>query len=493
MNLLRPILHYGRTQPNAPALVEDERVITYRELAQSMLRTAGHLAALGVKPGDALGLCLKDRAEHMVALLAAGWLGALAVPIDWRARPAERIRVAQAFALKLLLIEAGEAIETACPLVPIDAAWSRAVADAQPLANPSSDWNAPFVVSPTSGTTGATKFILSTHLQYLFSSKAWLEAMALPQPCRFLSIMPLYFSGGRRVGITHLLRGDCVILYPPLFSAGEYVAVLRRHRATASFVVPSVIRQLLQIAREDELLLPEMDALCVGGAPLFAEEKRAAARKLTPNFYDCYNIAANGPVARLRPADIHERADSVGQPNSLTEVEVVDEDGRALAPGAVGRLRVRGPSLGSGIAGPSGSEAAGEGFRDGWYYTGELAALDELGYIYLKGRSSEVIFRGGAKIHPEEIEAVLLEHEAVAEAAVLGRALPDNEQAVTAFVVPLRPVEASELMAHCRIRLAPYKLPQEIHLVAKLPRTSSGKVDKAALARLPEATARGTG
>jgi acyl-CoA synthetase (AMP-forming)/AMP-acid ligase II len=419
----------------------------------------------------------------MVALLAAGWLGALAVPIDWRARPAEKKRVAEAFALKLLCVEPGDAIAAPCPLVPVDAAWGLAVASAPPLATPSWDWNAPFVVSPTSGTTGVTKFILSTHLQYSFSSKAWLDSVTLPQSCRFLSVMPLYFSGGRRIGITHLLRGDCVILYPPLFSAEEYVEVLRRHRATVSFVVPSVIRQLLQIAREGELLLPEMDALFAGGAPLFAEEKRAAAHRLTPNFYDCYNTAAMGPIARLRPADLAEHADSVGQPNSLTEVEIVDADARPLGPNAVGRLRVRGPSLGSGVAGPRGAEAASEGFVDGWYYTGELAALDELGYVYLKGRSSEVIFRGGAKIHPEEIEAVLLEHESVVEVAVLGRTLPDNEQAVTAFIVTRRPIETSDLVAHCRVRLAPYKLPQEIRFVAALPRTTSGKVDKKNLAQ----------
>jgi acyl-coenzyme A synthetase/AMP-(fatty) acid ligase len=167
------------------------------------------------------------------------------------------------------------------------------------------------------------------------------------------------------------------------------------------------------------------------------------------------------------------------------DVEVVGEEDRKLPPGEVGRLRCRGPSLAAPPPEFVGSDTASEGFHDGWYYTGELAAIDERGYVFLKGRASDVIIRSGAKIHPAEIEAVLQEHDAVMEAAVIGRSAPSEEEAVVAFVVVRRVVALGELVAHCRARLTPYKVPREIRIVAQLPRNSAGKIDKRALAALP--------
>jgi len=125
-----------------------------------------------------------------------------------------------------------------------------------------------------------------------------------------------------------------------------------------------------------------------------------------------------------------------------------------------------------------------EDFRDGWCYPGELAAVDERGYIFLRGRASEVIFRGGAKIFPSEVEAVLQEHASVAEAAVVGRSLSNNEQEPVAYVVARDAVTPGELLAHCRTKLTAFKVPREIRVVADLPRNSSGKIDKLALANL---------
>jgi len=124
------------------------------------------------------------------------------------------------------------------------------------------------------------------------------------------------------------------------------------------------------------------------------------------------------------------------------------------------------------------------GFRDGWYYTGEIASLDELGFIHLAGRATELIMRGGAKIHPAEVEAVLQQHADVLEAAVFGRRGANNEEEVVACVVGRGPPELSALVAHCRTYLAPTKRPQRIHILPELPKSTSGKVHKLALARL---------
>jgi acyl-coenzyme A synthetase/AMP-(fatty) acid ligase len=172
-----------------------------------------------------------------------------------------------------------------------------------------------------------------------------------------------------------------------------------------------------------------------------------------------------------------ERAASAGRAFPFADLEVADEDGQPVGPHTPGRLRCRGP----GVASPVGAGHGPDDFRDGWYYPGEIAAMDERGYIFLQGRTAEVIFRGGAKIFPAEVEGVLQRYEGVHEAAVVGRATSTNESELIAFVATTRPVTAGELMAHCRTHLSAYKVPREIHILPELPRNTSGKLDKRAL------------
>src|SRR5205814_6029446 len=162
------------------------------------------------------------------------------------------------------------------------------------------------------------------------------------------------------------------------------------------------------------------------------------------------------------------------------ELEIVDEADRALPKGVAGRLRLRGPAVAAGAE--SGTTAGSEAIRDGWYYSGEIAALDPDGFLLLKGRATDVILRGGSNIYPDEIEAVLTEHAAVAEAAVVGRPSAQLGEEVVAFIVARAPIDADVLVAHCRRRLSAYKVPAEIIAVGSLPRTNFGKADRKRLA-----------
>jgi acyl-coenzyme A synthetase/AMP-(fatty) acid ligase len=478
MNLTDPILRHARIQPHVAALVDGERTITYSALADIVLRTVGYLAALGVKKGDYVGLCLKDDSQHVVALLAIARLGATAVQIDSRSRPAERGRIANAFALRLALVTPASGTGINCPKVVIGAAWHSATAAADRIGPAIDDWHAPIAVLASSGTSGLPKFTVATHLQYYFHIASYLEVIP-PTRHRFLSILPLYFSAGRVSCLAHLLRGDTVILHPALSSGPEIVEVVSRHKITIAFLVPSMVRQLLALADGHRPLLPDIDLLISAGAPLFAEEKGAVVQKVTHRFCELYGAAAIGPMTALRAEEIRERPTSVGRPFSLIDIEVVDDSDQPLGPGTVGQLRCGGPGLTFPAKTSRGAGAAD--FRDGWHYPGELASIDELGYVFLQGRASEVIFQGGAKIFPSEVEAVLQAHECVAEAAVVGRKLANNEQEVVAYVVAKRPVTSGELIAHCRTRLTAFKVPREIKVVADLPRNTSGKVLKRAL------------
>jgi acyl-coenzyme A synthetase/AMP-(fatty) acid ligase len=465
-------------QPESPALLDGKRKVSYQGLADHVLRTAAHLAALEVKRGDRVGICLRDDWQHVVVFLAVARLGAVAVQIDWRSRIEEAARVINAFAVKLALVQRQENVHATCRSVALDEEWNKAVANAEPATDLTGDWSAPLATLASSGTTGIPKFTLATHLQLYLHCAAYLEVVRSTRRQRFLLTLPLHFSAGRVACLAHLLRGDTLVFGPTFFTASEYLKIATRHQVTVGFIVPSVVRQLLSIAEPDQLLFPDIDMLASVGAPLFADEKREAWRKLTPRFHEMYGAAAIGPMAALRPEDIAERPTSVGRPFSFVDVEVVDDDDRPVGADTAGRLRCRGPGLTSPIAGLGGSR---EDFRDGWHYPGELAMLDSLGYIHLQGRTSEVIFRGGAKVFPAEVEAVLQAHEDVAEAAVVGRETPSNEQELIAYVVPRGAVSTGELLGHCRARLSAYKVPHNIYLLSELPRNSSGKLDKRAL------------
>src|SRR5262245_41581807 len=250
MNLTDPILRHGRMQPNAAALIDEERTISYAALADLVLRTAGHLAALGVRPRDHAGLCLKDDWRHVVTLLAILRLGATAVQMDWRSRPAEKARIVAAFALKRI-VALRESDVDARPCDVFDEAWHDAVAAADPLADPPQSGDLPAAVLASSGTTGLPKFTLATHVQLYLHAIAYLEIVPPARRQRFLLTLPHYFSAGRLVCLAHLMRGDTLVLHPSLFTAAEYVRAVTRHKVTAGFIVPSVVRQLFAIAEPD--------------------------------------------------------------------------------------------------------------------------------------------------------------------------------------------------------------------------------------------------
>jgi acyl-coenzyme A synthetase/AMP-(fatty) acid ligase len=476
VNVAARVLHFARTQPEAPAFIEGERTLTYGDLDVLVARMASGFAQLGLRPGDRVGICLKDTPDHIVALLAVTWMGAVAVPLDWRARPTENAHFAGALGLACLLVEPDIRPTVGCPVVVLDEVWRRAVPGVRVPA--ALDWTAPFVIAASSGSTGAPKFTVMTHLQYHFAIAGMFEAMAIAGRHRFLCTLPLYYSGGRNSCLAHLLRGDCVILYPSLLGPREYVDLSARHGATVGVIVPSTVRALMAVGRS-EPLLPGFAALFCTGAPLFPEEKLLALRTLSPNFHERYGTAETLVIAILRPADFTLRPASVGQPVSLAEIEVVDDDERALPDGELGRLRYRGP----GLAEPLPGQEQQANFLGGWFYPGEIAHLDDRGFIFLEGRASEVIFRNGAKIYPVEVEAALCEHPAIAEAAVVGHPAGVGEDEVVAFVVGRRALRIGEVIAHCRNRLTPHKVPRRIVFVERLPRNTAGKVDKPALCR----------
>jgi acyl-CoA synthetase (AMP-forming)/AMP-acid ligase II len=483
VNLADALAHHARARPDRPAILAGDRVVACRDLDPLVRRFARHLMVLGLRQGDVLGIALRDTPEHVVALYAAARMGALALPMDWRWTMAERAALAAHFGARMILAEPDAEPVDGVPNIRLDDALHAAVACAPadtPFPTGAACADLPFVLSLSSGTTGRPKGPVVTQGQFL--QRMWTHWIDLGLNSRetYVSATPLYFGGGRAFALSLLFSGGTLVLFPPPWAPEALPAEVARRGATSAFLVPTMLRRLLDLPVAAVAPLRGMRLLLSSGAPLHPWERVAIRDRLCPNFHEYYASTEGGGVSLLRPEDIDAHGDSVGRPVFGVEVRILGDDGQALPPGEVGRLAYRGPGVARAFH--NDPEAARDAFHDGWFLPGDLAALDAEGFVTLKGRRRDVIIRGGVNIYPAEVESVLLSDPRVADAAVVGWPSAERGEDVAAFVVPRGAVTEAELVAACRARLAPYKVPRAVFLVAELPRNSAGKVLKAELA-----------
>ncbi len=480
MNLADALEHHARARPDHAALEQGERIILHGELRDLVRRSATCLLSLGLAPGDVVGVALRDHLDHLVIMYALARAGLAMLPMDWRWSHGEKQRVASHFGAKLVLVEPGEAIaDVACAAV--DAEWLEAVGRSPLDASFVSDGNDALLLSLSSGTTGRPKGPMITHQQLL--SRFWTHwiNLGLNGRDRYLSATPVYFGGGRSFCMSVLFSGGTVIQFPPPWEPESLVAEVERRRATSMFLVPTMLRRLLALPDRTLTGLKPLRLLISSGSALEPEERRAIRSRLCANFCEYYASTEGGGISITTPEDQEQRPDSVGRAIFGVEIEIVDSAHRPLPRGDVGHLRYRGPGCATGFYRDPGASA--EAFRDGWFYPGDLACLDQAGYVFLRGRAKDMIIRGGINIYPAEIEAVLAAHPAVTDAAVVGIPSTEYGEQVAAFVCVSGSVTDDELLQWCRARLAPYKMPSLLTRMAQMPRNSAGKVVKSELAR----------
>ena len=495
---------HARTRPDAEALIDGAVRLTHAQLAGRIAHTATHLRASGINTGQLIGVALGDHAAHVIVMLALARIGAVLLPLDHRWTTGEQERVAKHFGAACVLVEAGHAIAGTRNLT-IDQAWLRATEVAVPDPVIAPGGGAPLLVSLSSGTTGRPKGPRISHAHFLARFRThWINLGFVPDDC-FVCATPLYFGAGRTFVWSTLYAGGKVVLAPPPFDPPSLLDTLAREHASTLFLVPTQLRRLLveydhehsdtnagasaHAAPSAFAPLLRLRLLFSSGAPLVRDERLAIRARLNPRFCEYYASTEGGGVTLLTAADIDAHADSVGRAVQGVEVQIVDEAHQMLPPGEVGRLRYRSPGCATGFY--LDDAASTDAFHDGWFYPGDLARLDADGFLTLAGRAKDMIIRGGINIYPEEIEAVLRAHPAVYDAAVTGIASLDQGEEIAAFVV-FKPgasaPQADALRAWCSERLAPYKQPRLVEVLDTLPRNSSGKVLKAALAERVKST-----
>ncbi len=485
MNLADALENNAHRRPDHPAVIDGDRVLSHGAVFDLVIRWASAVADLGVSAGDIVGVNLRDTAEHLVALYAIARMGAAILPMDWRWTEEEKSRVAGFFGAKIVRSEAGDPfneVAGAWRCVVVNADWDEVIGAADPSRRfPESD-DPPLLLALSSGTTGTPKGPLITDRQFFARFMVYFVTLGFDERTRYLCATPLYFGGSRGYAMCSLYAGGTVLLHPPTFEPADLIAFANDRQATMLFLVPTQLRRMMALAggSEGAPLFRTLECLFSTGAVLHPEERAELMTRLCPRYLNFYGSTDGGGCSALMWHDPESVAASVRRPVFGARIDIVDEEDRPVPGGEVGRIRYRHPGTATGYH--HNEEASAEAFRHGWYYPGDLGWLDQDGFLYLAGRATDMIIRGGVNIYPAEIEHVLALHPAVHEAAVVAWPSREFGDEIAAFVVPRKGADGSvignDLISHCREKLARYKAPRQVFLVDELPKSGVGKVLK---------------
>jgi fatty-acyl-CoA synthase len=480
-------------QPDKVALEEiaTGRILTYAELDRRAAAIAAMMGARGVGEGDRVAILCRNRIAFFESLFACAKLGAILVPLNWRMPPAELDHLIGDSGPKLLLYGAEDSgavprLAAAPPAIGLDEDFDELVEEAlaAPLPAFRRRWPADGIwyLLYTSGTTGRPKGVIYTFRMAIANHVNVATAVDLSSADTTPNFLPLFHTGGINLHtLPTLIQGGRVVVLDG-FDAETLVGLFQGRRLDTFFGVPTVYQSLLDHPRFAAGPLDHVRHWGCGGAPLpdiLAERCRALGIRVCNGM----GMTETGPTAFLAsPGD--DRIGSVGKPQLLCSVRIVDEEGKDVPDGEVGDLLFGGPAVTPGYW--NNAEATRAAFTDdGWLKSGDLARRDPDGFYYVAGRRKEMFISGGENVYPAEIENVLAAHPAIAEAAVIPQQDEKWGEVGRAFIQlvhgAVRPAEG-DLVAHCRAGLAAYKVPKCFEYVPDFPRTAAGKVQKHLLA-----------
>ncbi len=474
---------HAAAHPQRLAAVDSARSLTYSDLEQRIRQATGAFRASGIARGSRVILCLENRVEYLIAWFALFRIGAPAIHASYRATASELDYLANHSGAEMLVYSrqtapaaAGMSAELASRIDVDDQFWEwlRRGSD-DSIDNGSGD-----NVVYTSGTTGTPKGAVRDFASMGVEELARIvERMPMKQGDRHMIVCPLYHSGAQALALIQTSLGATLYLQPH-FEAAETLAAMHRHRIHSMFLVPTMIRRLIDLPEPVWRATPPTDLRCIlSGAAAFPHALRARAidRLGASVVHDFYGATELGWVTLIGGGEMMQREGSVGRPLPGHQVKVVDAEGREQPPGEIGTLYVRNGQVMQGyLADPEATHSAT--LAGGWMTVDDLARVDDDGYIYLAGRDRDMVISGGVNLYPVEIEEVLARGDGVCEVAVIG--LPDDEwgERLAACVVWDGPAKTDELEAFARSELAGFKVPRIWLEVEELPRNPTGKVLK---------------
>ncbi len=471
-------------------LPDGDRRYSYVEFGELVRRAAGLLADAGLSAGDHAVMALKNSPENMALFLAslASGVRLLLMGPDYSASELEG--AIEGLPVRIVFIDAGVSVEGRLPaagrLSPVDVTegFAGSVGREAFAATARITADDPAYIMCSSGSTGRPKRICTSHRNMLAELEAMFPAYGLADEDRHLCLLPLFHvSALYRNFLMPFCQGGAVVLCET-FEQERFWPLLSRYAVNFVQVVPSILAVLAdQADGPDAQARRSLKYIGTASAPLSPKLlERFEARFGIPvvQGFGLTELTCGITLNETDPA--RRKVESVGRPLSVNEVRIMDESGRFLPPGEEGEVVVRGDNVMLGYLGPDGRPAAP--LSDGWFHTSDLGHLDADGFVYLTGRKSDIINRGGHKISPVEVEKALMQHPAVKDVVVIG--LPHEMLGEDAVACVVRntgaALGATELLHFAQEKLPAFKVPTSFHFLDKLPRTGPGKINRRAFA-----------
>ena len=511
LNMAAGVRDFARATPHAIAVVDGDRTFSFGAIEDRAKRLANALLNAGLEPGARIAILLGNRAEYVEIPAALGRIGMVTVPLNPRLTAAEMTYIIGHSHASALIADATyrslaepalaehtmrlvlTMLDSETSLAPVamahdgkgDLDYERTLADSLDT-DPSLVVNEtePFTIVYTSGTTGRPKGVLISHRSRVLTGLATGLDWGLGPGRTTIAVAPMYHGAGFILAYAAPMLGGTVWMLRS-FDAEQLLAMIARSRASSIFMVPThaqLIRALDPKVRE------RYDCTCLtniyfNAAPLPYPLKEWVMRAFPgAGIHEMYGSTEASIVSNLRPSDALRKPGSVGTAWFQTEIRLVDQDGAVVGPGGVGELFSRSPYLMTGYLDDDDATRACT-TADGFLTSGDIARMDEDGYLHIIDRKKDLIISGGINIYPREIEDVLLRHPSVQDVGAVGVPSDQWGESVAAFVVFHRDAEASpdELEQFCRQDLAGFKVPRIWHYVEALPRNAAGKVLKTEL------------
>jgi fatty-acyl-CoA synthase len=496
VNWFSVLAHHAARSPGRAITVFEGRETTYAAMAARATALAGGLHERGVRAGDAVGLLSYNCPEFLQTIFAANRLGAIAMPINWRLAAPEVRYILEHSGARALVCDAAlvdlandatagmaGALVRSCITEPEDDAWTtlaeleRGAAPPPPVAAEADDVHR---LMYTSGTTGRPKGVMLTHANLAWKNLAHIVEFGFTAADLGLACGPLYHVGALDLTTTSLIAAGATTVIHRAFDAAAVVDELERSRVTAVWLAPAMVNAIMALPDVERRDLSSVRVIINGGEKMPIPLIERIGRTFPSAWFaDAYGLTETVSGDTFLDRDsIITKLGSVGRPCLYLELDLWDEDGHPVPTGEQGEIVMRGPKVFKGYW--RDEEATAAAFTGGWFHSGDIGVRDEDGYLFIVDRLKDMIVSGGENIASSEIERVLYEHEAVLEAAVVGRRDARWGEVPVAFVA-LRPgadATPDALIAHCQAQLARFKVPKEVTFVDALPRNPSGKVLK---------------
>jgi long-chain acyl-CoA synthetase len=490
---------WAERSPERLALVEASGSWTYVQLEAVLSRTQAWLQASGVRPGDRVMIVCENCRAFVAMLLALARFGAWPVLVNARLSARELDEIRDHCGARLLVYTTavspharehakrhGAPVTDVPELGPIGVGLVNESVTPEPLDSNIADNVAAMIY--TSGTTGLPKGVMLTHRNLLFVADVSAKIRSLTPEDRLYGVLPMSHAVGLSVVLLGALRSGTTLYLSPRFDPVAALATLEKERLTVVLGAPAMFSLLLEYTKMKGIAsrtFPALRIISSSGAPLHAAVKADVEKLFGLPLYNGYGVTECSPNISQAVVEKPRTDTSVGRVLPGVEVKFIGLDGQPVAEGEVGELRVRGPNVMKGYyRAPEETAAAID--DEGWFNTRDLARLED-GFLFVVGRTKELIVRFGFNVYPAEVEAVLNNHPQVVRSAVIGRSVEGVEggEEVIAFVQTAAgsPITAEDMAEHAAQHLAPYKRPSRILLVPKMPLTPTGKVMKEELAK----------